>query len=87
VVALQQSQHEPLLKEDLECWRCRETFKTLPKLKEHLTREKEAEAYRKKNVRQAEKRKNPGDGNADEANPDEGEPSSKRQAVTPNVDT
>jgi aprataxin len=86
-MALQQDQLEPLLKEDLVCWRCHETFKTLPKLKEHLTWEKEAEASRKKDARQAEKGKSPGDGDVDEANPARGEPSSKRQAVTPNVNT
>jgi len=32
---LKRSLHEPLLKEVLECWRCRETFSNLPKLKEH----------------------------------------------------
>ncbi|KAF9651501.1 HIT-like protein [Thelephora ganbajun] len=82
VISLRQSLQEPLLKEDLECWRCRETFKTLPKLKEHLTREKGAEASRQK-----KKRKRPEDGRAEEANPDEGEPSSKRQSVTPDAGT
>ena len=84
--SLQQKRHEPLLKEDLECWGCRETFKTFPKLKEHLTREKEVEASRKK-ARQVLKRKSPEDGDADGADPDEGEPSSKRQAVTSTVGT
>ena len=86
-MALQQDQHEPLLKEDLVCWRCHETFKTLPKLKEHLTWEKEAEASREKDARKAEKGKSPGDGDVDAENPVRGGPSSKRQAVTPNMDT
>jgi len=83
---LQQNRHEPLLKEGLECWRCREIFETFQKLKEHLTREKEAEASRVKKARQEKKRKAPEDGNADEANADGEEPSSKRQAVTPGAD-
>lgn len=87
VVSLQQSLHEPLLKEGLECWRCRETFNTFPKLKEHLKLEKEAEASRKKKARQEQKMKTPEDGDTDEANPDRGEPSSKRQAVVPGMDT
>jgi len=89
VVSLQRSLHEPLLKEVLKCWRCRETFNNLPKLKAHLEREKEAEASRKKKALQEQKRETPGaeDGNADEANPNRGEPSSKRQAATPSTDT
>ena len=80
MTSLQQNRHEPLLKEGLECWRCRETFKTFPKLKEHLTREKEAEASRKKEARQVLKRKSPEDGDADGTGPDGGESSSKKQA-------
>lgn len=79
--SLQQCLHEPLLKEDLECWRCRETFKTLPKLKEHLKREKEAEASRAKKAFQEKKRKDPEEGDVDETNADRGGPSSKRQAI------
>jgi len=76
-MSLQQSLHEPLLKEGLECWRCHETFKTLPKLKEHLRREKEAEASRARNALQEKKRKGPEEGDVDETNPDGGEPGSK----------
>ena len=36
---LSKAKYEPLLKEDLVCWRCDEAFKTLPKLKEHLRQE------------------------------------------------
>lgn len=82
MTSLRQNRREPLLKEDLECWRCRETFKTFPKLKEHLTREKEAEASRKEKAPQATKRKSPGGGDADRV-----EPSSKRQAVASTADT
>ena len=85
-MSLQKSLHEPLLKEDLECWRCRETFKTLPKLKEHLKQEKDAEASRKKGARH-EKRKTPEGGDADGVNHDTGEPSSKRQTITPGIYT
>jgi len=86
VVSLKRSLHEPLLKEVLECWRCRETFNNLPKLKEHLEREKEAEASRKKKALQEQKRETSEDRDADEANPNRGVPSSKRQAVTPGAD-
>lgn len=72
---LQKGLHEPLLKEDLQCWRCHETFKTLPKLKKHLEWEKEAEASREEKDRQEKERKN--EGYID------GEPSSKRPAITP----
>jgi len=81
VRSLQQGAHEPLLAEDLECWRCRGTFKTLPKLKEHLTREKEAEASRKKKVREDKKQKSPEDVDVDGASPDD-KPSSGGQAAT-----
>lgn len=78
VAALQKNLHEPLLKEDLECWRCEETFKTMPKLKEHLTREKVAEASKMRNSLQVQKRESPEDGDAN----DGGDPSSQ---VTPNI--
>ena len=87
MTSLRRNLHEPLLKADLECWRCHETFKTLPKLKEHLKREQEAEASREKKGHQEKKRKNREDGDTDEANLCREEPSSKRQAVTPGVDT
>lgn len=45
---LSKSQYEPLLKEDLVCWRCDESFKTIPKLKEHLRAEWEKDAARAK---------------------------------------
>ena len=80
-MSLQQCLHEPLLKENLECWRCRETFKTLSKLKEHLKWEKEAEASRAKKTLQKKKRKGPEEGDVDETNADRGESSSKRQAI------
>ena len=77
-MSLQKSLHEPLLKEDLQCWRCRETLKTIPKLKEHLEREKNAEASREKKVHQGKKRKDTEEEYTEERNPDRGEPSSKR---------
>jgi len=81
VMSLRQSLHEPLLKENMECWRCRETFGTLPKLKGHLKREKEAEESRAKKVLREKKRKGPEEGDVDETNADRGESSSKRQAI------
>lgn len=59
----------------------------MPKLKEHLTREKEAEASRKKKALQGTKRKSPEDGDTGGMEPDQGNPSSKRQAVTHDADT
>ncbi|KAF8590586.1 hypothetical protein K439DRAFT_100458 [Ramaria rubella] len=41
---LDKARYEPLLKEDLSCWRCDETFKTIPNLKEHLRQEWEKDA-------------------------------------------
>lgn len=87
-MSLRQGLHEPILKEDLRCWRCRETFNTLPKLKEHLKREKDAEASREKMIRREKKGKNLEEGDIDEADPGKGEPSSKRrQAITLSVNT
>ena len=59
----------------------------MPKLKEHLTKEKEAEASRGKIALQGKKRTRPEDGDAENAYPDKGEPSSKRQAVIPDPHT
>jgi len=87
VMLLQKSLHEPLLKEDLECWRCCETFKTLPKLKEHLEQEKDAEASHEKGTHKEKKKKTPEDRGANEVNHDREEPSSKRQAITPGIGT
>ncbi|QRV86122.1 scavenger mRNA-decapping enzyme DcpS [Ceratobasidium sp. AG-Ba] len=37
--ALSTQKYEPLLKKDLECFKCHETFKTLPQLRAHLQKE------------------------------------------------
>ncbi|KAF9792138.1 HIT-like protein [Thelephora terrestris] len=87
LMSLQNNLHEPLLKEDLACWRCRETFKAMPKLKEHLVREKGAEASREKKSLQGKKRKRPEEGETGRTESDREVPSSKRQAVTNDVDT
>jgi hypothetical protein len=58
----------------------------MPKLKEHLAREKETEASRRKGL-QEKKRRNPEDGDANETDANGGEPSSKRRAVTPDPHT
>jgi len=39
MAVMKQSRYEPLLKEDLSCWRCHSEFKTIPKLKAHLQEE------------------------------------------------
>jgi aprataxin len=36
MIKLPKSQYEPILKEDLQCWRCEEAAKNFPALKEHL---------------------------------------------------
>ena len=77
-MSLRRNLHEPLLKEDLGCWECRKTFKTMPLLKEHLTRRKEAEAStHTKQAPQEKKREGP-EGYADDGR----EPSSARREVT-----
>ncbi|KAJ7172534.1 hypothetical protein C8R46DRAFT_1259665 [Mycena filopes] len=40
--------YEPMLKEDLACWRCHSEMKNIPTLKAHLKEEHEAEAKREK---------------------------------------
>lgn len=68
---LNKSQYEPLLKEDLVCWRCDDVFKTIPQLKEHLRQEWDNEAAKVK----ARKRKREAREDSDEAT------SSKRPAI------
>lgn len=68
---LRKSQYEPLLKEDLVCWRCEETFKSIPKLKEHLRQEWEKDAVKAKTRNQKRKVRE----DSEEATP------SKRSAV------
>ncbi|KIM87013.1 hypothetical protein PILCRDRAFT_815447 [Piloderma croceum F 1598] len=41
---LKKSQYEPLLKDDLVCWRCGHVFKNMPTLKTHLQEEWDKEA-------------------------------------------
>jgi len=41
---LKKSQYEPLLKDDLVCWRCGHVFKNMPTLKIHLQEEWDKEA-------------------------------------------
>lgn len=40
---LKKSEYEPLLKENLACWRCGTTMKNMPTLKTHLQEEWEKE--------------------------------------------
>lgn len=48
MAALKKSQYEPLLKEDLCCWRCSASFKNMPQLKAHLQEEWDKEAKTEK---------------------------------------
>jgi aprataxin len=41
---LKKSQYDPLLKEDLVCWRCGHMLKNMPTLKTHLQEEWDKEA-------------------------------------------
>ncbi|KAF8481535.1 hypothetical protein JB92DRAFT_3037504 [Gautieria morchelliformis] len=68
---LSKSQYEPLLKEDLVCWRCDEAFKAIPKLKEHLRQEWDNDAAKAK----ARKRKREAKDDSNDAT------TSKRPAV------
>ncbi|KAL0946964.1 hypothetical protein HGRIS_013118 [Hohenbuehelia grisea] len=59
MAALKKSQYEPILKEDLTCWRCEGTFKNMPALKTHLQEEfdkltsrEKAKAERKRKLEQ-----------------------------------
>jgi len=45
---LKKSQYEPLLKDDLVCWRCGHSFKNMPTLKAHLQEEWDQEAKAEK---------------------------------------
>jgi aprataxin len=40
--------YEPMLKEDLSCWRCNASMKTIPALKAHLQEEWDTQAKREK---------------------------------------
>ena len=46
--ALKASTYEPLLKEDLACWRCGAAMKNMPTLKAHLQEEWDKEAKAEK---------------------------------------
>ena len=45
---LKKSQYEPLLKEDLVCWRCERVLKNMPTLKTHLQEEWDKEVKAEK---------------------------------------
>lgn len=45
---LKKSQYEPLLKEELACWRCGQAMKNIPTLKTHLQKEFDDETARSK---------------------------------------
>lgn len=45
---LKQSQYEPLLKDQLACWRCGRAMKNIPTLKVHLQKEFDDEVARSK---------------------------------------
>jgi aprataxin len=68
---LSKSHYDPLLKEDLVCWRCDEVFKAMPKLKEHLRQEWDNDAAKAK----ARKRKREAKDDSNDAT------TSKRPAV------
>jgi aprataxin len=45
---LKKSRYEPLLKEDLSCWRCGHAMKNMPTLKNHLQEEWDNDMKREK---------------------------------------
>lgn len=53
------SRYEPLLKEDLKCWRCHTTLKNIPALKTHLN--EEWEKQKQKAIAAAQKKRKRGD--------------------------
>ncbi|KAJ7632564.1 HIT-like domain-containing protein [Roridomyces roridus] len=48
MIKLDEKQYEPILKEDLVCWRCHKSMKNIPTLKAHLQEEWETQARREK---------------------------------------
>jgi len=60
---LKKSQYEPLLKDDLVCWRCGHVLKNMPTLKAHLQEEwdKEAKVEKAKLERKRKREELPGD--------------------------
>jgi len=59
---LKKRQYEPLLKDDLVCWRCGHILKNMPTLKAHLQEEwdKEAKAEKAKLERKRKREELPG---------------------------
>ena len=51
---LPSSEYELILKGDLQCWKCDETLKTMPKLKEHLKAHFDKELAARKKKRKVE---------------------------------
>ncbi|KAG8912413.1 hypothetical protein FRC00_004578, partial [Tulasnella sp. 408] len=51
---LPESRYEPLLKSDMQCWRCDTDLKTVPKLKEHLQTHFDRDIARMKKKRKHE---------------------------------
>jgi len=80
MASMKKSQYEPLLKEDLSCWRCHSEFKTIPKLKAHLQEEWDNEAKREK--AKLERKRKREDGSTTETESKKStEPSSKRREI------
>ncbi|OBZ75934.1 Aprataxin [Grifola frondosa] len=80
MIALKPSRYEPYLKEDMQCWRCNEVFKTMPKLKEHLQQEwdKEASSEKAKMERKLKRKHVEGDPASNEDKVEETLPAKKR---------
>ncbi|KAH7340220.1 HIT-like domain-containing protein [Rhizoctonia solani] len=53
--------YEPLLKRDLECFKCQETFKTIPQLKSHLQKEWDEEKIQRQKSDKRSRTSSPGE--------------------------
>ena len=79
VRGLTSAEYSPLLKEDLECFRCSKTFRTFALLKDHLGEEFQAvkkrakERYAREQERAARERERQEQAQADETEKEEGE--------------
>jgi aprataxin len=62
MAALKKNHYEPLLKEDLSCWKCGSGFKNIPQLKAHLQEEwdKQTKAEKAKLDRKRKREEKPG---------------------------
>ena len=71
------SQYEPLLKEDLRCWKCQSIQKNIPTLKAHLQEEWDKEKRKATAQKKRKREQETAVGSSGEVNAEEG-PQTKR---------